>query len=362
MKNPSPASINILAALGLALAATLAVLFFAGAPPLTTLAVLFGGGLDSTASLLKTFSSFIPLFLCATALLATYAAGLWNIGVEGQITLGAVFAAGFLRLPDPAGFPPALALVLALAAAFAGGALWALVAGVLRVYGRVHEIFSGLGLNFAATGVTLWLILGPWKRAGMASLSGTDPLPEVFRLPGFAGKPASMAGLVLAVAAFALVVWLLRRTAWGLTLAAVRQNRKAARLMGLRPRRRLLEAMALCGGLAGLAGGLLVTGLYHRLIPSISGNFGYTAILAVLMVSLVPGFVPVACFFFAVLLAGAVQLPMALELDSSLSGVIQGVLVLAFLAAGRMGIGGRLGGMLGGMLGGTPPEGAEGGR
>ncbi|QLA21233.1 ABC transporter permease [Desulfolutivibrio sulfoxidireducens] len=341
MRKSPLALANPLLALCIALAATLAVLFLAKAPPLTTLAVLFGGGLDSPGAWLKTLSAFIPLFLCATALLATYAAGLWNIGVEGQITMGAVFAAGVLRLPDPASCPPALALALALGAAFCGGALWALLAGALRVFGRVHELFSGLGLNFAATGVGLWLILGPWKRAGMASLSGTEPLPGAFRLPGFAGKPASMFGVVLAVIAFVLVVWLLRRTTWGLKLAAVRQNLKAARLIGLSPRRRMLEAMALCGGLAGLAGGLLVTGLYHRLIPSISGNFGYTAILAVLMVSLVPWAVPLSCFFFAVLLAGAVQLPMALELDSSLSGVIQGVLVLAFLAAGRLSLGSK---------------------
>ncbi|QLA17664.1 ABC transporter permease [Desulfolutivibrio sulfoxidireducens] len=341
MRKSPLAHASPLIALCIALAATLAVLFLAKAPPLTTLAVLFGGGLDSPEAWMKTLSAFIPLFLCATALLATYAAGLWNIGVEGQITMGAVFAAGVLRLPDPASCPPALALALALGAAFCGGTLWALLAGALRVYGRVHELFSGLGLNFAATGVGLWLILGPWKRAGMASLSGTEPLPEAFRLPGFAGKPASMFGVVLAVIAFVLVVWLLRRTTWGLKLAAVRQNLKAARLIGLSPRRRMLEAMALCGGLAGLAGGLLVTGLYHRLIPSISGNFGYTAILAVLMVSLVPWAVPLSCFFFAVLLAGAVQLPMALELDSSLSGVIQGVLVLAFLAAGRLSLGSK---------------------
>ncbi|MFZ5813436.1 MAG: ABC transporter permease [Thermodesulfobacteriota bacterium] len=335
---------DTLAALGIALAATLAVLVLAQAPPLTTLAVLFGGGMDSAAAWMKTLSAFIPLFLCASALLVTYAAGLWNIGVEGQITMGAIFATGVLRLPDPAVFPPVPALFLALAGAFCGGALWALLSGALRVHGRVHELFSGLGLNFAATGVGLWLILGTWKRAGMASLSGTEPLDEAFRLPGFAGKPASMFGVLAAVAAFTLVVWLLRRTDWGLKLTAVRQNLKAARLIGLSPGRRMLEAMALCGGLAGLAGGLLVTGLYHRLIPSISGNFGYTAILAVLMVSLAPWAVPLSCLFFAVLLAGAVQLPMALELDSSLSGVIQGVMVLAFLAAGRLGLGARLSG------------------
>jgi simple sugar transport system permease protein len=105
----------------------------------------------------------------------------------------------------------------------------------------------------------------------------------------------------------------------------------------------MLEAMALAVGWRAWPEGFGHRAL-HRLIPSISGNFGYTAILAVLMVSLAPWAVPLSCLFFAVLLAGAVQLPMALELDSSLSGVIQGVLVLAFLAAGRLGLGARFSG------------------
>jgi simple sugar transport system permease protein len=148
MINPPRALADTLAALGIALVATLGVLFLAQAPPLTTLAVLFGGGLDSPAAWMKTLSAFIPLFLCASALLVTYAAGLWNIGVEGQITMGAVFATGVLQLPDPASFPPGLALVLALAGAVCGGAAWALLAGALRVHGRVARAFFGAGAQF----------------------------------------------------------------------------------------------------------------------------------------------------------------------------------------------------------------------
>ncbi len=324
-------------ALGLALAATLAILFAAGAPPLDTLAVMVRAGLGSGQAWLRTLSAFAPLLLCGAALCVTFAANLWNIGVEGQITMGAVFCLGCLRLFDPAGaFPPSLVLGLALCAAMIGGAAWALVAGVLRTHGRVHEIFSGLGLNFVAMGVTLWLILGPWKRPGMASMSGTEPLVEAFRLPGWGMRPLSLVGLLLAAAAYGGVYWLLRRTFFGLTLSAVRQNPRAAELLGLRPKVRMLAAMAVCGSLAGLAGGLLVTGLYHRLIPSISGNYGYTAILAVLMASLGLRALPLACLFFAVLTVGAVQLPLELSLDSSLAGVIQGVMVLTLFAARRL--------------------------
>jgi simple sugar transport system permease protein len=323
-------------ALAAALAVTLGVLLLAGAPPLETLAVMVRGSLGSGPALRGTLSSLTPLLLCGAGLCLTFAANLWNIGVEGQITLGAICGLGLLRVWESAGnLPPAPGLVLSLAAAGLGGAAWALVAGVLRTHGRVHEIFSGLGLNFVALGLGLWLILGPWKRPGMASLSGTEPLPEALHLPTLGGSPMSLVGLMLAVAAYGLVCWILRRTFFGLALAAVRQNPQAAERLGLAPRRRLLAAMALGGALAGLTGGLLVTGLYHRLIPSISGTFGYTAILAVLMASQNLWAVPLACLFFAALIVGSIQLPLALSLDSSLSGVIQGVLVLTLLAARR---------------------------
>jgi len=323
--------------LALALGVTLAIVFAAGAPPFDTLAVMAKGGLGSRTALLRTLSALAPLLLCGSALCVTFAVNLWNIGVEGQITMGAVFGLSLLRAVDPAGArPPDAAVAGSLVAAMAGGAAWALIAGVLRTHGRVHEIFSGLGLNFVAMGISLWLILGPWKRPGMASMSGTEPLANALWLPALFGRPMSLWGLILALAAYGFAVWLLGRTFFGLTLSAVRQNAMAAERLGLRPKRRMLAAMGICGALAGLCGGVLVTGLYHRLIPSISGNYGYTAILAVLLASGSLPFLPLACLFFAVLTVGSIQLPLELSLDSSLAGVIQGVLVLTLFAARRL--------------------------
>jgi simple sugar transport system permease protein len=323
--------------LALALGVTLAIVATAGAPPIDTLAVMLTGGLGSGQAFLRTLSALVPLLLCGAALCVTFAANLWNIGVEGQITLGSVFCLWFLRDCGQGGVLPGdLAVAGSLASAMVGGAGWALLSGVLRTHGRVHEIFSGLGLNFVAMGVSLWLILGSWKRPGMASMSGTEPLPAALWLPALGGRPMSLWGLILAVAAFVLVAWVLNRTFFGLTLSAVRQNAMAAERLGLSPKRRMLAAMALAGALAGLAGGILVAGLYHRLIPSISGNYGYTAIMAVLLASGSLWFLPLACLFFAVLTVGSIQLPLSLSLDSSLAGVIQGVLVLTLFAARRI--------------------------
>jgi len=312
---------------------TTLILLISGAPPLHTYLILFQGGLGSAAKLAQSIGVWVPLVLCSSALLLTFAPGLWNIGIEGQIILGAIFATGFLR-PFSAGGTPLL-LVGALIAGMAGGGLWALGAGLLRTWGRVHEIFGGLGLNFVALGLTLWLIFGPWKRPGVASMSGTEPLHPSLWLKGVKGLSLSPVSLALALAAIVVVVFLLRSTRWGLRLKAVGQNPNAAMLFGLKPNKRILEAMVACGMLAGLAGALQVVGVYHRLLPAISSNYGYTALLVTMMASFRPQLIPPICFFFAVLNVGSIQLPLQLKLDSSLSGVIQGTFVLSiFLVRG----------------------------
>ena len=109
-----------------------------------------------------------PLLLTTAGVLITFAAGLWNIGIEGQMTLGAIFATGMLRLLEHAALPPALIIILGILAGIVGGAIWAALAGVLKTFGGVNEIFGGLGLNFVATALTIYLVFGPWKRPGSA--------------------------------------------------------------------------------------------------------------------------------------------------------------------------------------------------
>lgn len=272
---------------------------------------------------------FVPLMLCAAGLLVPFTARLWNIGIEGQVVLGAIFCTGAL-MPFNQGGPAHIAL--ALAAGMLGGALWALLAGVLKTWGRVHEIFSGLGLNFVAMGLTIWLIFGPWKRPGVASMSGTETLDMSLWLDRMGRLASSWTALALAAAALVMVAVLLTRTQWGLGLKAVGQNPKAARLFDLSPRRRMLQAFALCGALGGLAGAVQVLGVYHRLLPSISSGYGYTALLVGMMASFRILPVPFICLFFAVLNVGSIQLPLQLNLDSSFSGVIQGLMVLSVFA------------------------------
>ncbi len=200
------------AAVGLALILTVLVTLPAGAPPFETLYVLFKGGLGSMSKIGRVLSVWVPLTLCSVGLLVPFTARLWNIGVEGQVIMGAIFATAALRPFDEGGM---MQIALAIGASMLGGALWALLSGLLRVFGRVHEIFSGLGLNFVALGVTLWLIFGPWKRPGVASMSGTEPIDISMWLPRLGNLSVSWVGLALAFAALIAIYILMHRTEWG---------------------------------------------------------------------------------------------------------------------------------------------------
>ncbi len=314
------------AALVLALMLTVIVTLPSGAPPLKAIYILFEGGLGSMSRIGRVLGGWVPLTLCAVGLLVPFKARLWNIGVEGQVIMGAIFCTAALRPYDHGGLTQ---IAIALGAGMLGGACWALISGLLRVYGRVHEIFSGLGLNFVALGATLWLIFGPWKRPGVASMSGTQPIDISLWLPRIGKLSASWLGLALACGAIFVIYLLLQHSEWGLKLRAVGENPKAATLFALAPNIRLLQAFAICGACAGLAGATQVLGVYHRLLPAISSNYGYTALLVGMMASFRLGLVPIVCLFFAVLNVGSIQLPLQLGLDSSLSGVIQGVMVLS---------------------------------
>ena len=310
---------------------TTAILAAAGAPPAAAFVQILKGALGSWSKFAHVIKAWVPLTLCAAGLLFTFRIGLWNIGIEGQVILGAILTTAVMRAGSAS--PHAdLVLVAAFAAGGAGGALWAIAAGLLKTRGGVHEIFAGLGLNFVAQGLALWLIFGPWKRPGVASMSGTEVFPRSLWLFHFTGLRISPVGLTLAVGAVAVTAMILGRSRLGLSLRAIGSNPRAAVLFGLKPSRFMVLAMAFAGCFAGMAGSVQVAGVYHRLIPSISSNYGYLALLVVMLANYNVWAVAPIAFFFACLNVGSIQLPMVLRLDSSLSGVIQGGLVLATLA------------------------------
>lgn len=313
----------------LVLGFTAMVLFVAGAPVFAAFQHIWLGAFASSTKFSQVLSVWVPLTLCSCGLLFTFRANLWNIGIEGQITMGAIAAMALLRIQNFGN--PTLIICLAFGASMLGGAAWGLLTGLLKTRGGVHEIFGGLGLNFVAQGFILWLIFGPWKRPGIASMSGTELLGYDLWLSTPPGWRVASLGLITAVITVILSWLILEKSRLGLTLKAIGQNPRAALLYDISPESHYLRAILLAGACAGLAGFLQVTAVYHRLIPSISSGYGYLALLLVMLSGYRISLIPILALFFAALNVGAIQLPIVLQLDSALSGVIQGCSVLSTL-------------------------------
>ena len=323
-----------IAAILFALVFSAVILLMLGASPLDAFSLILSGAFGSSSKLAYVMTAWVPVLLCSAGLLVTFTAGLWNIGIEGQVVMGAVFATGLMQMLQDS-FPPAVVLILAAFAGLLGGALWGMFAGGLRLYGNVNEIFGGLGLNFIAGSLTVYLVLGPWKRPGIGSTSGTQPFPPSLWLPTFKGFQVSPIEILLGLMAIILVGSALRGTHFGLRLRAVGKNLRAAFLKGISVEKHTLLAFGLCGALAGLAGWVLVVGTSsrHNLFPLISSGYGFLAILVVLLANLSAMWSVPISFFFAAISMGSLQLALQRQLDSSLGGVIQGMLLLSILVA-----------------------------
>ncbi len=329
LRAATPTLVSLVAALAFGVV----LLLLAGAPPFEALWLLVQGSFGSASKVSATLLAWSPLLLASAGLVITFAAGLWNIGVEGQIVVGAIAASWVAR-----SFPGPVWVILpaTILAGAIGGLIWALLAGVLKTYGGVHEIFGGLGLDFVAAGVVVYLVLGPWKRTGVASTSGTDIFREEAWMPGLealgTGWPVIPVALGLASA---FVVWLLLRgTRFGLRLKAVGRNPRSSFLLGIPTNRYILGAFAIGGALAGIAGTVQATAFHHKLVPSISGGYGFLGILVVLLASFSAAWIAPIALFFVAISVGSTQLDLRLGLDSAFGGVLQGVIVLFVMIGG----------------------------
>lgn len=314
-----------------------------GQSPLTVFSTMISGAFGSWELVARALTTLAPVLLCACGLAFTFSSGLYNLGVEGQVLVGAIGTTALIRVLFPDGgeamAPPVVIMALGILAGAIGGMLWGLLAGLLHVYGKISEIFAGLGLNFVGQGLAIYLIFGPWKRAGVATMSGTALFDESVWLPVIGVTELSPAALVLAGVALIVTLIVLRNTYFGLRLRAVGHNLRSSFILGIPATQHLLSAFAICGICAGVAGSLQALAVFHRLIPGISSNLGYLGLLVAMLANYNPVWLFPIAFFFSALNIGALKLPSELKVESSLAGVIQGVLVLFVLLGRGMGKG-----------------------
>lgn len=318
-----------------ALLFTSGLLLLYKASPIESFRAMYDGAFGDQSKTLSVFAFWVPLTLSAVGLLVTFTAGLWNIGVEGQIILGSIAASWIaLKVDLPSPFLQVAAEILA---AMLGGALWAGIAAVFKTRGGVNEIFGGLALNNLAIILTNYLISGPWQPPEGGSFRGTQPFPPDALLPRFSESRFSPLSMIMTFVAIALIIVMLRGTFWGLKLKALGKNPFSAFLLGVSSEREVILAMMVCGALAGLGGGVRVLSWFDSLRQSISGGIGFLALLVVMLANYQGYWVPFIALFFSAVLNGSISLQLRTQLHSSLGGILTGVMVLFVLLFGDIG-------------------------
>jgi simple sugar transport system permease protein len=274
------------------------------------------------------------LILTGLSVAVAFQAGLFNIGAQGQMILGALAAA---LVGAHLSLPLALHLPLALLAAMVAGAAWALLAAALKVYRGVHEVISTIMLNWVAVSlVDNWLVIGPLQATaqGQASTVGTPEIHASAALPRLLPDISRLNAGFLVALVVALGVWVwLTRTRGGFEVRAVGLGPEAARAAGIRVNPRILEAMGQAGAWAGLAGAVLVLGTEYRYPGTLGAPYGFDGIAIALIGGNHPLGVGLTALFFGALRAGGTRMQL-LGVHKSFPELIQGLALL--LVAGRM--------------------------
>ena len=278
----------------------------------------------------ESLATTTPYVLAGLAVAVSFRCGMFNIGVEGQIFLGAIFATyvGYAFT----GLPAVLHITLAVLAGALGGALWAAIPALLKARAGAHEVITTIMLNYVAYRLTDWLLSGPMQREG-SSNPISPMIAQTAELPRLLPDPARFhIGFFIAIIVAFGVWWLLFRSTIGFEIRTVGANPDAAKYAGMNVTRNLVLAMCLSGALAGLAGANQVLGLNHTMTAGISGGLGFDAIALALLGKSHPFGVVAASLLFGILRAGATKMQSVASIPTDLISIIQ-ALVIAFIAA-----------------------------
>ena len=301
-----------------------------GINPISAFQEFIRGSLGSKNSIAETLVRATPLALAGLGVAMAFRSGMWNIGAEGQIFMGALGATLIgLFLPP---LPIYLHLPLLLFGGFAGGALWAAVAGFLKAQFDANEIIITIMMNYIAILIVGFLVTGPMKDSnGLVPQPQTIPLPISAILPKIIPATRAHAGTIVAILLAGFVWFLLKRTSLGYELRSVGANQDAARHIGINVKRAVIIAMAISGGLAGLAGANEVSGVQHYLTQDISSGYGYLSIAVALLGGLEPLGVILSAIFFGVVLVGSEAMQRALSVPISMVYIIEGLVIISML-------------------------------
>jgi general nucleoside transport system permease protein len=295
--------------------------------PLIAYRALLGGSLGGFDNVVGTLVASTPLVFGGLAVALGFKAGLFNIGVQGQLLMGVLGAVAVgVALADQ---PVFIAAPLAFIAGTLAGSVMGLVTGALKAWSGAHEVVTTIMLNYIALNILAAFVAGPLRVP-------KAPAPVTFdvghaALPIFVGRTGHI-GILIAVAAVVGVWFLLYRTTLGFEIRTAGANPDAARYAGMRPRRLIVLTMAMSGALGGMAGANELLGVTHQTQTSFATSVGFDAIAVALLARSNPVAIIPAAILFGAMRAGAGQMQIEARTPRELVDVLQAVILIVLVA------------------------------
>ncbi len=321
--------LSVAVALLSSIAIAAVMISFTGADAKTILWAIVKGSFGSQSAVIDTLVKSTPIFITGLATIIPYRAKVWNIGQEGQVYAGAI-AITFIVISFPKfNLPSVLFIPLLLVVSMIGGAIWAGIPGWLKARYNVNEIIVTVMLNYVIMYLCAFLLGGVWQEPG-SHYFNTARFPTFTELPLLFGTRLHV-GFLVAILLVFVVYFLLWKSKIGYEIRAMGFNPTASRYKGINTKYITLMVMLMSGAIAGLAGGIQLLGIQHRLLYGFSENFGFTGILIALLGRLHPFGVALAAIFFGALQNGSSAMLVYSNVPRQLVTLIMGLMIIMLL-------------------------------
>ena len=305
------------------------VIAILGFNPIDVFTQILNGAVGSQMRINQTILRAIPLIITSMGILVAFKMKFWNIGVEGQILMGAM-GATYIALNLSPALPSGVMLILMTLAAMLCGGIWAFIPAFFKARFGTNETIFTLMMNYIAIKWVTYLQFDLWKDPNSAGFPQVAPFPVNAVMPKVLGIHI---GWIIAIVAVALIYVFINHTKAGYEITVVGESVETARYAGMNIRRIIITAMLISGGLCGLTGMVQASAIEKTLTYSLSANYGFTAIITTWLGRLSAPAIAVVCFVFAMLIQGGTYLQIALSVPSAVSVMIEGIILFFVLGS-----------------------------
>jgi simple sugar transport system permease protein len=304
------------------------ILLLFGLDPLKVFSTIIEGALGTDLRIEQTINKAVPLTIASLGILVAFKMKFWNIGGEGQITMGAlaasVIALNFGDLPRPL-----LLLLMALASIIAGG-VWALIPAAFKAKCGTNETIFTLMMNYVAIKFVTYLQYGPMRDPQSNGFPRIANFSDNGLMPNLIGYHL---GWLIAVVLVILTYLFIGHTKKGYEITVVGESLETARYAGMNISVVIMISMVISGGLCGLVGMIQASAIEKTLVFGIANNYGFTAIITAWLARLNAITTLFVCIAFAILMQGAAYIQLSMHVSSSVAEVVQGIILFFVLGS-----------------------------